>query len=155
MNKLVVPDASIYAKLFIPEHDSKEAKIFFSTCAETDTKLVVPELFKYEIAEATRYCGEPLIKVFSLVEEMIKSILTITSPNREAWSLAEEMSQQGHSKSGFPSMYDSIYHALAIKLDAIFLTADKRHYAKTKEYGHIKLLGEWESIFVDGQGKKH
>ena len=53
-----------------------------------------------------------------------------------------------HEKSGFPTIYDSIYHALAIQLDAVFLTADKKHYAKAKEYGHIKLLSEWETIFT-------
>jgi predicted nucleic acid-binding protein len=145
---IVVPDASVCAKLFITEHDSEEANTFFTTCAYTNTRLVAPDLLIYEVAESIRYCDTPLKKVFSVMGVMRNSIMSITSPDRDTWYLAEEMTQQGHPKSGFPSMYDSIYHAMAIKLDAIFLTADKRHYAKTKQYDHIKLLEDWESIFI-------
>lgn len=59
-------------------------------------------------------------------------IIKTNRPNQKTWDLTEKISQRGQAKSGFPSMYDSIYHALAIKLDAIFLTADKKHDAKTK-----------------------
>ncbi len=146
--KIVVPDACVFAKLLHPEHDSEEAKIFFKTCARTNTKLVVPEIFKYEIAEVTRYKEEQLAKMLDLFDAHTKAILTVSSPDRETWLLAEEIVNQGHEKSGFPTIYDSIYHALAIQLNAVFLTADKKHYAKAKEYGHIKLLSEWETIFT-------
>jgi predicted nucleic acid-binding protein len=146
--KIVVPDACVFAKLLHPEHDSEEAKIFFKTCAITNTKLVIPEIFKYEIAEVTRYKAGQLAKTLDLFDAHARTILTVSSPDRGTWLLAEEIANQGHKKSGFPTIYDSIYHALAIQLDAVFLTADKKHYAKEKGYGNIKLLSEWETIFT-------
>ncbi len=124
---MIVPDANVFTKLLHPEHDSAEAKAFFKTCATTNTRLVVPELFKYEIAEVTRYKQASLISTLDLFEAHLNAILTVSSPNRETWLLAEKIASSGHKKSGFATMYDSIYHALAIKLDAVFLTADKRH----------------------------
>jgi predicted nucleic acid-binding protein len=66
-----------------------------------------------------------------LPERVIKQTINITN--------------EGHPNSGFPSFYDSAYHALAIELDSVFVTADKRHKAKTETFGHIVLLHEWES----------
>ncbi len=149
MNKTVVPDAGVFTKLFYDEPDSAEARAFFEYCARTKTKLVVPELFKYEIAQTSRYVDHALSDTLDLFSAHLRAIMTVSSPNREAWLLAEAIAKEGHQKSGFPSMYDSIYHALAIQQDGVFLTADKRHFAKTKAHGHIKLLKDWESIFVD------
>ncbi len=53
-HRLIVPDANIFAKLLHPKPDSNEARVFFKTCAATGAKLVVPELFKYEITEVIR-----------------------------------------------------------------------------------------------------
>jgi len=148
-NKFVVPDANIFAKLLYSETDSCEARMFFKVCAITNTKLLVPELFKYEIAQIARYYKQSLIKTLDIYEAHEQSILKVLAPDRETWLLAEEIAQKGHIKSGFPSIYDSIYHATAIKLNTVFLTADKKHHAKTQHYGHIKLLEDWESIFTD------
>ena len=145
---MVVPDANVFAKLFHREADSNEARMFFKVCATTNTKQFVPELFKYEIAQITRNYQESLTKTLNVFFAHEQSILRVLPPDRETWLLAEKISHDGHEKSGYPSIYDSIYHAMAIKLDATFLTADKRHYAKTKQHGHIKLLEDWESIFI-------
>jgi len=128
--KIIVPDSNVFIKLFVNEKDSQEAKNFFITCAEMNLKLVVPELFKYEIAETTRDCGQPLQHVFDALDKMTRSILN------------------GHPKSGFASMYDSIFHAVAINSGGVFVTADHRHYAKAKEFGHITLFKDWETIFI-------
>ncbi len=52
----------------------------------------------------------------------LNAIMTLSSPDRDSWLLAEEITQKGHDKSGFPTIYDSIYHALAIRMDGTFLT---------------------------------
>jgi len=51
-------------------------------------------------------------------------------------------------KSGFPSFYDASYHALAITHECQFITADKRHIAKAKGFGHVTLLSDWVSAIV-------
>jgi predicted nucleic acid-binding protein len=86
--------------------------------------------------------------VFDALNKMTQSILTVTSPNQATWDLAEEITQHGHPKSGYASMYDSIFHAIAIKSGGVFITADHKHYAKTKQLGHIKMFKGWESIFI-------
>ena len=52
-----------------------------------------------------------------------------------------KMTKHGHKKSGFPSFYDCIYHALAIHEKCTFITSDEKHFDKThKKFGHVKLL---------------
>jgi predicted nucleic acid-binding protein len=48
----------------------------------------------------------------------------------------------GHIKSGYPSIYDALFHAMALCNKAVFVTADKHHYAKTQILGNICLLSE-------------
>ncbi len=60
---------------------------------------------------------------------------------------AIEICEAGHKKSGFPSFYDSSYHALAILNDCQFITADKRHISQTQKVGHTILLSDWKNIF--------
>jgi predicted nucleic acid-binding protein len=67
------------------------------------------------------------------------------SPERLTWLNSEHICQNGHEKSGYPTMYDSIYHAMAILNEGIFITSDKRHYEKAKTFGYISLLKDWES----------
>lgn len=143
----VIIDANIFVKLLHPEPDSNEAKVFFKTCAMTRTQLTAPELFRYEIAEVTRHYQGELRQTLNLLDAHQKSNLQLISPTHQTWLLAERIAKDGHPKSGFPTMYDSIYHALAIESGGVFLTADQRHYRKTKHYGQIKLLSEWETIF--------
>ena len=148
MNKIIVPDSNIFIKLFHPEADSEEAKVFFKTCAELNVKLVVPELFKYEISAVACSFKCDLKKTLDLFYIHTRAIMTVSSPNEAAWLLAEKITYDGHPKSGFPSLYDSIYQALAIELNGTFLTADHRHYGKAKNFGHIVMLKDWESIFI-------
>jgi predicted nucleic acid-binding protein len=52
----------------------------------------------------------------------------------------EIITNSSHPKSGFPSFYDVSYHALAIVNECQFITADKKHYEKTKKEGYIELI---------------
>lgn len=145
----IIPDANIFTKLFLQEKDSQEARIFIKTCVLTNARLIVPELFKYEIYAVTIKRNESLVKTIELFEAHVATILTVVSPSKEVWLKAEEITKLGHQNSGYPSLYDSIYHALAIESNGTFLTADKRHYEKVKNLGHIELLENWESIFSE------
>ena len=55
---------------------------------------------------------------------------------------ALQIIMQGHEKSGYPSIYDALFHAMALCNNAIFVTADKRHFAKTQQLGSVCLLSE-------------
>ena len=50
------------------------------------------------------------------------------------------ITKDGHEKRGYPTFSDSMYHAIAITEDALFITADKRYYEKIRRLGNIELL---------------
>lgn len=148
MKNIVIPDANVFVKLLNPEADSKVALQFFIDCAECRSKLIVPELFVYEVLEITRKYHENFSKTLKLISDYKSTLLDIVSPDERCWLKAEEITAQGHPKSGYPSVYDSIYHALAIESNGIFVTADKKHFEKSKHFGHIIMLSDWQSNII-------
>lgn len=147
MSKTFIPDSNIFAKLLFEETDSKLASEFFEQCIHQDAKLIVPELFTYEIMSICQYYGGNISKALSMIEAYKDVNLTVISPNINMWKKAANIANDGNPKSGFPSMYDSIYHALAIELDGIFVTADKKHFTKAAQYKNICILSEWQGLF--------
>lgn len=113
----VVLDACVAAKTFINEPDSPEAVKLISACVKSKIQISVPDIFKYEISQIA-------VKKDCVPDNIL----------------------HGHEKSGFPTMYDSVYHAMAIINDGMFITADKRHYEKVKSFGHIAMLDDWENV---------
>lgn len=144
----IIIDANVGAKLFIQETDSQLAIELFEHCVTNSHNIVVPELFKYEIASIANRQNLPMGVVMSFFDAEVDTILNYIKPTIEDWQIAETIAQTGHLKSGYPSMYDSIYHAIAINLKGIFVTADLRHYKKTSAHGHIETLNNWQNIFV-------
>ncbi len=82
--------------------------------------------------------------ILRLFEDAIFRLVDMRSPDRFIWLQAEQICKHGHKKSGFPTMYDSVYHAMAVINNGVFITSDKRHYEKAKSFGHIALLDDWE-----------
>ena len=140
---MYVVDSNVFAKLFIEEADSAQAIRFFQHCIEQETLLFAPTLLRYEILQIALYYGHPLNDALERLEQYCAFNLTLCELSRETWHIAEKIVQSGNKKSGFPSLYDSCYHALAIERDATFITADKRHKAKTEAFGKILLLADY------------
>lgn len=147
MRKNIVPDSNVFSKLVCIEHDTPQAKEFFKRCLRENHRLIVPELFKYEIASVSQKKQTDLMKTLDMYEAQVDTIMTVASPSRNVWETAQKIIKTGHQKSGYPSIYDSVYHGLAIELDATYLTSDKKHFAKAKDFNHICLLENWEMIF--------
>ena len=129
------------------EADSEAARRFLHACATGKARILVPEHFMYELINVCQRLNIAIQNALELFETMQGSILTVVTPGHSAWLLAEKIANDGHEKSGFPSIYDSIYHSLAIESEAVFATADKRYYAKAEHHSRICLLENWESIF--------
>ena len=68
----------------------------------------------------------------------------MVEPTRGHWAVAQKISENGNLKSGYPAMYDSVYHAMAIEGRGNFITADKKHYVKAQSFGSIYLLEDWK-----------
>ncbi len=150
-SKTVVIDAGIFAKLFLEESDSEDAIAFFDFARVNDLKLIDPDLFIYEVLAV----AGPSIIGSSLAYDMIitftKAGFMMIQLDEATIRQALTISNTGHAKSGFPTFYDSSYHALAVTSGGVFLTADKRHVAKTVTFGSVVLLYEWKSYFQQTQ----
>ncbi len=44
---------------------------------------------------------------------------------------------------GYPTLFDSIYHAMALERGGVFVTADRKHVDRTRSFGGVMLLSEW------------
>ena len=144
---MIVIDSNIFAKQFIDEHDSEQAKAFFKYCIENKTPLFAPTLFTYEVLQITVYYHHPIEDALQRIESYLAFNLTLEELQKSDWLQVEKMIASGHKKSGYPSLYDSSYHILAKSKGCIFLTADKRHKAKTEKAGNITLLKDWAELF--------
>lgn len=40
-------------------------------------------------------------------------------------------------------LFDTLYHALAIEINGIFITADEKYFNKACSFGHIQLLADY------------
>lgn len=139
-NKYVI-DSNIFIKIFIDEDDSPQAKAFFLHCLKEGIVLLVPSIFTYEILYIAQKKGHSIEAVREHLNKN-KQIQVVELSNRLMNKSVDIINKTSHPKSGFPSFYDASYHALAMLNDCDFITADKRHYEKTKELGNIKLLAE-------------
>jgi len=142
----IIIDSNIGAKLFTQEADSQQAVDLFSAGVLHKHTFLAPELFKYEIVSIAFRKRMPIEPILNLFEEHVDKVVGYVKPSTLNWLKAEEIAKSGNDKSGFPAMYDSIYQALAIEHNGVFITADKRHYVKAKKHGHIALLEEWEKV---------
>lgn len=144
MNNTVVLDSCVFSKLFLAEPDRDQTIALIKELKNRNYEIVVPHLFFYEVMAVAIYSKYDTEKVLNLVENLGKDTLRFIEPTSEMIKTSVAIADNGHPKSGYPSFYDSIYHAIALCLHSPFITADVRHYEKTKGLGCIVLLKDWE-----------
>jgi len=146
-NDIYIPDANIILEYVFDRKHSSKARQILADAINEKIQLIVPSLFLDEITEVL--CGnlDNLVQVqqhLRYLEQLAhQEILNIVIPNTDIRMKAVEIARTGHSKSGYPELSDSIYHALAISNNAIFITNDERHFAKVEIFGHIKKLADY------------
>lgn len=94
-----------------------------------------------EVINTAQRCGIPLESVVDLLEAQ-KYLLQMRAVSDAERKKALQIIAQGHDKSGYPSIYDALFHAMALCNEGVLVTADKRHFAKTEQLGGICLLSE-------------
>lgn len=142
MKKFVI-DSCVFMKLFLDEEDSEIAEKLIAEISKNGQAIYVPSIFIYEITNVASSKKLDIRQVFSILEKHKKSALKIIEPTYEILHQATKIAQSGNAKSGYPSIYDCSYHALAINLSCDFITSDSKHFAKTKQLGSIKLLKDY------------
>ena len=138
MQKYVI-DSSVFNKLYLDEVDRDKAQQLFIQAAAGEVLLYAPDLFYLEVVNTAQRCGVPINKVVDLLESQ-KYLLQIRAVSDDERKKAIQIIASGHIKSGYPSIYDALFHAMALCNGDIYVAAGKRHYAKTHKLGNICLL---------------
>ena len=138
--KTIVLDSSVFIKLFIDEEDSQTALSLMDSIMEEQTQILVPHIFYYEVFGIAKKHNVDCLNLLSVLESYENSILQYVAPSRELTKQVIEITEQGSINSGYPSFYDASYHAIAMLNDCDFITADKKHYEKTKHLRNVRLL---------------
>ena len=116
-----VVDASVVLKWILAEESGREtAKALIPNHASGTQEIVVHDLLFYEVtnilAISTRL---PLAQIEEILDWLYELELKVTSLGRDDFKNAAKLAQEFHI-----SVYDASYVALAISLDAVFVTAD-------------------------------
>lgn len=137
---IYVIDASVAAKWYLPEIHSPQA----ATLLSQDNVLWAPDLI---FAEVGNVCWKRVqrkeldpVQARAIVQDFLVSPLHIeNSPPllEHAWDIAFEYGR---------SVYDSLYLALACKLDAPLVTADLKFYNALQSAGPIGQRLLWVGV---------
>lgn len=136
--QILVIDASVAIKWFIPEEDGNKALMLRNRHIEGGITLVAPDLLIYEVANALSYY--PKIKDEDIEEDLTALFmvdLELVPPSSElTTSVTLKARQLGIS------VYDSSYLVFAETIATNFVTADKKLYDKVKDTGRLLLLSD-------------
>lgn len=137
---IVVVDASVAIKWFFrtaPQEDhSEKALRLLEEVSDGRTTLCQPVHFVAEVAAViSRLDPHGALENLNLLLE----IDCLFHDGPEIYSLATELAiRRKHH------LFDTLYHAVALSIPgAIFVTADRRYYDKTRAEGQILLLPDW------------
>ena len=131
MNEAIVIDANVFVKLFLAEADSELADRLLLQCVEQNTRILAPSLLLYEIIAVTQKRGKNINAVYGHIRAIANIEYLDLSQDIVGLSL-NIVEQTGQLNSGSPSFYDACYHAIALLNNCDFITADRKHYEKTK-----------------------
>ncbi|TFG47146.1 MAG: PIN domain-containing protein [Candidatus Brocadiia bacterium] len=151
MNNMIVPDANVFLEMIYRRSLQMTARQLISHAIASEIQLVAPSLFLDEITEV--FCGnlddsQKVQQHLLYLEQLVnKKVLLIVVPSLAIRMKAIEIARTGNPKSGYPELSDSLYHALAILNDAIFVTNDSKHVAKVSRFGHVEKLADYPKVF--------
>lgn len=145
MKQLVI-DTSVFNKLYLEEADSDQAVALFKRAASHEFELQAPDLLYIEVISTANSYKLPIEHIIRLLDFQTRHLMPLRPLSRTEMRKAIEITQQGHPQSGYPSIYDSVFHAMAICNNAILVTADRRHYEKTRQWKNIMQLRDINNV---------
>lgn len=140
---MIVVDASVFNKLYLDEHDSNQARDLFTAVLERGIEVTAPQLLTYEVLATALHYGVTFKVVLDILGALRAAGMRLVEPDLAVLERAQTMASSGIKRSDCPQLQDCIYHALAIETGGVFLTADEKHFNKTKHYGNIALLRDY------------
>jgi predicted nucleic acid-binding protein len=148
MPDIVVLDSCVFNKLFLLEDDRGHALEFLDFSRKNKTRLLAPSLFLYEVLAVAAASPFGADAAFDLIRQFQAAGFEITELDAKTVKQAIFIANSGHPKTGYPTFYDSAYHALALVLGGVFLTSDSKHLSKTASIGNVVLLRDWKAHFI-------
>lgn len=134
-----IVDASVLLKWFLDEEGHKnEALLLKNDYAAGMVELNIPD---YAYAEFLNTAGRvlPVYRAQLIFSLLLMMSIPECSVTLEVAGRAFRIMKKYHGVS----FYDAGYHALAMEHNAVFITADKKYYAKAKKLGNILYLGDY------------
>ncbi len=138
---IVTPDASVLLKWVLPaddEQDTDAALALRDEAAAGTLDLVVPQLWIYEV-------GNTLARRFPEdADETLASLADfgLTEARLDARWRIRAVSLSVRYGVAF---YDAAYHAVALGLQGVFVTADERYVRRASAAGGISSLRLWRT----------
>ena len=138
---IVTPDASVLLKWVLPgddERDTDAALALRDEAVAGKLELVVPQLWIYEV-------GNTLARRFpDDADELLASLVDfgLTEARLDADWRTRAVSLSVRYGVAF---YDAAYHAVALEVDGVFVTADERYVRRAAGAGGISTLRAWRT----------
>lgn len=140
---MFVIDASVLIKLFKIEDHSDTAAELIDWLVKHDRPALAPSIALYETLAAGLHVNYPFALISELLARLRRFGFALEEPTQAELGLSEKIAGTPAQGGGYPTLFDSIYHAMAIERGGTFLTADRRHVEKTAHLGHVTLLSDW------------
>ena len=136
---IVTPDASVLLKWVLPgdeEQDTDAALELRDGAVAGTLDLVVPQLWIYEVGNtlARRFPGDADELLASLADFGLTEARLDSRWRSRAVSL---------SVTYGVAFYDAAYHAVALGLGGVFVTADEGYVRRASKAGGISSLRQW------------
>lgn len=142
--KILVIDASVAAKWFIPEYDSAKAIAIRDKLVDGKLNLLAPDLLAYEVANTLRFHPEITEKQIEQdVEDLMALDIDLVTPSSELVTTAVNMARDLEM-----TVYDASYLAVAQDIPTSLVTADRMLYAKAERTGSVLLLENSEKTWM-------
>ena len=137
---LFIIDTSVLLKWFIKEEeDLEQAQLLKKNFLERKFETCIPALTSWELNNnfgRNHSKQEALMSFASFKNLRIREALLGLEVSFLAYKIMK--------KCPGVAFYDSAYHALALQLNGIFITADQKYYNKAKSFGRMKLLRDYK-----------
>lgn len=99
--------------------------------------MIAPELTWYELNSVLTKAQLPLEDIqrhlFVFQAQVDNKIIEIIPSSLEILNQAAEIASVDTRGKGYVSSFDATFHAIALLENAVFITADRTHYNKTKD----------------------
>ncbi len=147
MDKYVV-DTSVVTRFLVHQVQRELTQKVFHQAYHKNIELITSSLIWYELNNTFVVRGIPINEAergMALFQKFIdQKMIQILPSNHETLRKAREIANTEVKGQGYISAYDATFHALALLKNGIFLTADRKHYLKTKELiGSVMLLEDF------------